>query len=274
MNRMGQGRRVVSVQRAAYEPPAPLAVAPPSRSLDDQGESFSQSFPWPQNVEQTIYVFQRRWQACDVYLSTRETVPVTGTFTVRVYAHTNSGLRVLVATGRLGNFQILPALTGIPSGPVWAAAARAQASFFEVTLQYNEIAVIPATGVVTVSVAASDRADPAPEWVGVMPLSLSPQPFVTTVTATQVIPSPELVQVSGVCGVGVAADRYLHVHRNRTVVVFAGLAPILSFPLGVLAGQGGVWPLSMRGDSFAIVASSTADLTTVAVDCFVNAVMR
>lgn len=263
-----------SVARAAYQPPASSPIEVPSGKLDDQSETFSQTFPWPANAEQSVYRCKRRWRACDVYLQTSDPIPSQGTFLVRVYAHADSGLRTLVATGRLGNFN--DQLQNSSPAPLWICAARAQASFFEVTVTYEQISFAPATGTVSVSLVASDEANEPPEWVGVM--AISPDAtlgFTTTVTPSHHYHDPELIDVFGVPDVLVAAPRFLHVHVNRTTVVFLGLVPRYVFPLGLgTAGGGGLWKLSLRADSFAVVPSSTADTTTPVADCVVGGRIR
>lgn len=253
-------------------PSSPLA-APSSSS--GSGEEFSTTLPsWPIG-ETSIYVTRSRWRAVDVYLLQRNAMDFNGVFTVRVYAHVPGGIRALIATGRFGRQRQLVVPTYVPlRNPLWVAAARAQASHFEVTLEW-QAGGAGADGDITVSLVASNEANEPPEWVGEIHALPSVSSFVTSAQ----IPDPELVSVQVVPSAGLAAMRWLHVHDRGLGVPIAGLVPAFALPICDAAGApvgSGHFPIRFRSSSgyFYVVPSSTAGVTTIALDCFVQAVFR
>ena len=257
----------------AYEPP-PRANPPPELAaiqgqISDTGEAYAQQFEWKSTGgEFVVYTTRRQWRACDVYLSQPGAQGPKSVFTVRVYALFVGGLRTLVATGRLGKFNAIG--VGLPpKHPVWIAAARAQATRFEVTVEYAQGGPGSNAGVVSVGVCASNEANDPPAWVGAVRCSHELVPALTT----QEFPDPELVMVQGIVPVGIAAPRFLHVH-DRDSTITAGLPPSFCFPLGVGAG-GGSFFLHFRSQGLmTIQVSSTAAVTTAVLDCLVQAMIR
>lgn len=246
--------------------PAPAAQA----RITDRSEVYGQQVGWPSG-EAKIYTTSKAWKAIDVYLSTTNQVPFNGVFTVRVYAVLPAGIRTLIATGRYGRFSQAVAAVAPPQGAAWVCAARAQASTFEVTLEFRTTPGV-APQQVAIALCASDEALTPPAWVGVLRLAANVDNALSTFGQ---VPSPELIMVQGAVNQGVAAARWLHVH-DRGTAVLAGLPPAFCFALGSAPGQGGTWPMSFRGVSsrLDVVCSSTADVTTQVVDCTIQALVR
>lgn len=266
----------------AYFPPAPSAQdgAPAELELSnpvvsDVGstcETASAELKWPNAGEVSVYTTTKQWRACDVFLSQKAAQHFNGVFTVRVYALTAGGLRALIATGRLGRYSQL-VVNVAPRMPMWVAAARAQAVRFEITLEYQSTGPTP-LGLITLSLMASNEANEPPEWVGTVRALANAGPALSSVQ----IPDPELVLVQAVPMVGVAAARFLHIHDRGNVAV-AALTPAFVFPICDAAGApvgSGSFPCRFRSASgfFNISASSTADITTVELDCIMQAVLR
>lgn len=261
------------VPKGAFIPPDTRGVVGVSVPLGEQargvatatttekGEFFQQQFPWPDGGgEMLIYTTSKQWRACDVYLAQSATQPNVGVWTMRVYALV-AGMRVLVATGRLG-----PEASNIaPYRPIWIAAARGQASQFEVTLQLLVIGPPITPAKLTVGVACSNEANEPPPSIGLARFG----PGQSTALATVRLPDPELVFLTGSIDVGVATPRFLHVHDVPNGTVIAGATPQFSFALGNAGGQGGSWTLNYRSISgfLSIFPSSTNDVTTIVADC-------
>jgi hypothetical protein len=269
---------------APITPNTPIAASPVAggaTAVSSTSEEFSGTYPWAVTAaanfgERLVYATQRRWRGVDVYISQLGLQGSFSVFTVRVYAIVPGGLRVLVETGRLGRFSEFGANIA-PVAPLWVAAARAQATYFEVTVELQQDAGGPAlTGDVTVTVVASNEANPPPEWLGV--LRLSPGASAGPLSSLS-LPNPELVALHAVPAVGVAAPRYLHVHDVVSTAGPLGGSPAFCLPIcgptGAPAGNG-ITKLRYRSaaGAFVIYASSTALITTQANDCVIQAVMR
>jgi hypothetical protein len=270
---------------APIAPNTPIAASPvaggAAAAVSDTSEEFSGTYPWAVTGalnfgERLVYATQRRWRGVDVYISQLGLQGAMAVFTVRVYAIVPGGLRVLIETGRLGRFSEFLANIA-PSAPLWVAAARAQATYFEVTVELQQDSGGPTlNGDVTVTVVASNEANPPPAWLGVLRLGVGV--LANTITSLS-IPNPELVELHAVPVVGVVAPRYLHVHDLPSPFAALGAAPAFCFPIcgpnGVPVGNG-VTRLRYRSTAgaFVILSSSTAAATTSTADCALQAVMR
>jgi hypothetical protein len=247
-----------------YRPPAP----PPQGQVTPGTEYFSQTINAPgDSVEQRIYTTQQQWRAVDVYVDVPDPMKPETVITIRVYALIG-GQRTVVATGRLGNISQLFVLT--KAFPTWVAAARAQSTKFEITLEHQGLAL---GGRVTVSLVATNLANDPPAWVGDIRASAAGAAVIVNSVR---IPDPELVIVQGAINEGVVGARFLHIHDRPFGSPFAGLIPAFSIPLGNAGGQGGSWPLPFRSQSgfIVVVPSSTNAVTTEVFDCSVQAVFR
>lgn len=264
--------------QAIVAPPSPAASAAapqgPQTSVAPNVETYAATYQWPGN-ETTVYTTVQHWRGVDVYLSQTAPQHVSGVFTVRIYARLPAGLRVLVATGRLGHQNAIDLNPFTPRAPIWAAAARGQAVTYEVTLEYRTADPVAPRANVTIAVVASNEANDPPEWVGTIKLG---QQFATSLLDTSQIPDPELVWVHAAPLETVVTPRFLHVH-DRGTGGFPGASPVFSFPIcgpsGNPAGNG-VYPLRYKSLSgfLRVMASSTNGTSAIVADCILQAVVR
>lgn len=290
------GVRLPAMPAPAYDPPVlPPMSPPPATPFGSAGriESITVQQPFRANQERIVYTTKGTWRAIDVYIDI-SSLPsfVNSTWTVFVYA-VSDRTRTLVASGRVVSYTP-PAPGDVIQGTKWIAAARSQATRFEVTVHYTDSngAPIPSTtsGVVPITIAASDESDSAPEELGAVPVAdhaIAGGVEIDDVTSAGLgglpfWPSPELLKIYAIVDEAVVTPRYLHVYVAQAAVAIAGAPGILVFPIapGVAAAGGGLYVTDVRFRfpdprfSLSVLASSTAALYTPANDVFVNAVVR
>lgn len=270
---------------------APVLSADAGQDFESNGALFAPG-NWP-TVETKIFKTKKRWRALDAYAQVttdaNTTVPVFGggVLSIFVYAVTQVGqvtTRVLVASGRMADPPVGTATQpGSLPQPKWVVAARAEAQYFEVTVQFGAGAGGMPTVPLQITAVASDQAVQAPRGVGEIRFSVSSQVeqigqnVLANANPPPLMPHLELVGIQGAIKQGVAAN------SPRFLLLFDDI-----FPLPVSANPVMIWPMgSNPGDgifdrdvryraarAITIRASSTADVLTNANDVYMVATIR
>lgn len=285
---------MLPVAGGGYEPPE--AEASPARAADAaqearQDQEFkATTIALPANgvgapgtpQEVSVYKTIAPWCAVDVYITPNPPTggySTAGCISVFIYAVTK-GMRTLVASGR---YAVGAGATPLPFAPRWVAGVRSVAASYEVTVHFTQFGGAPVVvGAVDVSIAASNEAVDAPTDIGA---ELAGQCFLSSggggsggigvnIAGVQIPPHLEVLTVRGVNGA--AAARYLMLFDSNAVVPANGDAPLMSWPLGDLAGEGlGGQRIGYRAKLRPqLVVSSTPLTLTLAADCFISADLR
>lgn len=183
-------------------------------------------------VERSVYITERRWSGCDVYLELgppfAPAIIVEARLTVRVYAIGAGGGRTLVATGR----HVSENSTGTQG--VWICAVRGGAERFEVTLTSTDYA--SSVSYANVRVFAANDLPPADPIVG----TVSFQPLGEISTANQLARNDTSSKNARIVGIQatqlVAGPRYLLIVDTQSAALVGGESPTFSF--GFVAGVG------------------------------------
>jgi len=230
-------------------------------------------------VELLVYTTHRRWKAIDVFAT--PTVPTTFTGSLNFYIYgINEGRRALLTSGRMdltansiatGPLQI--------SVPTWVAGMRSVAQTYQVVFSLTAPGPVgQQVGSVQITIAASDRADPVPDWVGTL-----------RVAGTQIngfalnTPRPTQTEIVGLAWTNLAAAaRWLHIYETVAVIgtnpaFFAGMTPnVAIFGAGSAIGAAfadRLFRYRTRGQ-FLMFGSSTGSTSTAATDVHIEAVLR
>lgn len=275
---------IVAPTVAPYQPPKAPPASPASSQVREHSESFTQAFFYPEESELLVFSSTKEWSACDVFLLQPNLQSVLTVFTVRIYAVV-AGVRVLVASGRLGNIPT-SALNQRPIRPEWVAAARIRAERYDVTLFASAGASLlgGAEQIQVAVIAHDDPLAPVPEFLGALPLGQDAAGTRGSVarptldSGTGLWPDAELLMVEGVADEAQANGLFLQVFDTVAAAAVAG-APTFVFPLqptGATGSQGQRFKFTYRTRSgrLQIVASTNAQTYVAANNVMLQALVR
>ncbi len=238
--------RLPSMPTLGYSPPVVQPqprVVPAIQGRAADYETATIAVPWPLRRSVGVYTMQKRWRACDVYVSWKEPAVFHG-YIVSIFVYVIAGSsRVLVASGRMTS-------ADETNFPRWMVSARAGAERYEVVAHVAALTtstLFPLT--LDVTVVGTDEASDPPPGVGEIIMCLANAGDTGSVVngakfgAANLLAPPFLqaVRVQGV-NTAAAAARYLQLYDSDfttfALLAASGRTPMQEWGLGATAGQG------------------------------------